>query len=176
MMEIENCFQLGYIVKPHGVHGALTIFLDTDNPEYYNKMESVYVEYQQKLVPFFIESIKPSGYKATVKFLDVDDIDLATQYKGCAIYLPLDMLPSLEEDQFYYHEIIGYKVIDQVVGEIGEIKYIYEANGNDLFAIDYKEKEILVPIRDEFIQKLDKKKSTVFLSLPDGLLDVYLNP
>jgi 16S rRNA processing protein RimM len=175
-MKIENCFQLGYIVKPHGVHGALTIFFDTDNPEYYNKMESVYVEYQQKLVPFFIDSLKPSGNKVTVKFHDIDDIDLAIQYKGCAIYLPLDMLPRLEDDQFYYHEIIGYKVIDEVVGEIGEVKYIYEANGNDLFAIEYKEKEILVPIRDEFIIKLDKKGSKVFLNLPEGLLDVYLNP
>ncbi len=175
-MEIEQCFQLGYIVKPHGIHGALTIFLDTDNPEYYSKMESVYVEYQQKLVPFFIDSFNPAGNRATVKFHDVDDIELASQYKGCAIYLPLDLLPSLAENQFYYHEIIGYKVIDQVVGEIGKVKYIYEANGNDLFAIEYKNKEILVPIRDEFIQKLDKKESTVFLNLPDGLLDVYLNP
>ena len=175
-MEIENCFQLGYIVKPHGVHGAITIFLDTDNPEYYRKLESVYVEYQQKLVPFFIDSLKLSGNKATIKFHDVDGIDLAIQYKGCAIYLPLELLPSLEEDQFYYHEIIGYRVIDREVGEIGMVKYIYEANGNDLFAIDYKQKEILVPIRDEFIQKLDKKESTVYLNLPAGLLDIYLNP
>ena len=175
-MKIEDCFQLGYIVKPHGVHGALTIFLDTDNPEYYNEMESVYVEYQQKLVPFFIDSFKPSGNKATVKFQDVDGIDLAARYKGCAIYLPLDMLPGLEDDQFYYHEIIGYRVVDQTVGEIGKVKDIYEANGNDLFAIDYKNKEILVPIRDEFIQKLDKYGSTVFLDLPEGLLDVYLKP
>jgi 16S rRNA processing protein RimM len=175
-MEIEHCFQLGYIVKPHGVHGALTIFLDTDNPEYYSKVESVYVEYQQKLVPFFIESFKLTGNKATVKFQDIDGIDRAAQYKGCVIHLPLDMLPGLGDNQFYYHEIIGYKVIDREAGEIGKIKYIYEANGNDLFAIDYRKKEILVPIRDEFIQKLDKKTSTVFLNLPDGLLDVYLNP
>jgi 16S rRNA processing protein RimM len=173
-MKIEDCFQLGYIVKPHGIHGALTIFLDSDNPEYYNEMESVYVEYQQKLLPFFIESFKPSGNKATVRFQDVDSIDLAARYKGCAIYLPLDMLPGLEDDQFYYHEIIGYRVVDQTVGEIGKVKDIYEANGNDLFAIDYKNKEILVPVRDEFIQKLDKNGSTVFLDLPEGLLDVYL--
>jgi 16S rRNA processing protein RimM len=139
-------------------------------------MESVYVEYQQKLVPFFIESFKLSGNKATVKFQDIDGIDLAAQYKGSAIYLPLDRLPGLGDNQFYYHEIIGYKVIDREAGEIGKVKHIYEANGNDLFGIDYGKKEILVPIHDEFIQKLDKKKSTVFLNLPDGLLDVYLNP
>ena len=174
-MKIEDCFQLGYIVKPHGIHGALTVFLDTDTPEYYEEMESVYVEYQQKLVPFFIKSFHLAGNKATVKFQDVDDIDIATQYKGCALYLSLDMLPALDEDQFYYHEIIGYKVIDGKVGEIGRVKYIYEANGNDLFAIDYKNKEVLVPITDEFIEKLSKKDSTIFLNLPDGLLDVYIN-
>jgi len=174
-MKIEDCFQLGYIVKPHGIHGAFTISLDTDNPEYYEEMESVYVEYQQKLVPFFIESIKLSGSKATLKFQDLDGIELAAQYKGCALYLPLDMLPRLEENQFYYHEIIGYRVIDQAVGEIGKVKNIYEANGNDLFVIDYKNKEILVPVKDEFIHKLDKKDTTIFLNLPDGLLDIYLN-
>ena len=174
-MKIEDCFQLGYIVKPHGIHGALTIFLDTDTPEYYEEMESVYVEYQHKLVPFFIKSYKLIGNKATLKFQDVNGIDAAARYKGCAIYLPLDMLPKLEEDQFYYHEIVGYLVVDQKVGEIGKVKYIYEANGNDLFAIDYKNKEILVPINDEFIEKLNKKETTIFLNLPDGLLDVYLN-
>jgi len=174
-MKIEDCFQLGYIVKPHGIHGAITIFLDTDDPEYYKEMESVYVEYQQKLVPFFIDSVKLVGNKATLKFHDVDSIEVAIQYKGCAVYLPLDMLPGLEEDQFYYHEIIGYKVIDQAAGEIGKVKYIYEANGSDLFAIDYKNKEILVPVHDEIIQKLDKKDNTIFLILPDGLLDIYLN-
>ena len=109
-----------------------------------------------------------------MKFQDVDGIDMASRYKGCAIYLPLNMLPKLESDQFYYHDIIGYRVIDQTAGEIGRVKDIYEANGNDLFAIDYENKEILVPVRDEFIQKLDKNESTVFLSLPEGLLDIYL--
>ena len=174
-MKIEDCFQLGYIVKPHGIHGALTIFLDTDTPKYYEEMESLYVEYQQKLVPFFIKSYKLIGNKATLKFQDVDGIDEAARYKGCAIYLPLNMLPKLEEDQFYYHEIVGYRVVDLKAGEIGKVKHIYEANGNDLFAIDYKNKEILVPINDEFIEKLNKKDTTIFLNLPDGLLDVYLN-
>jgi 16S rRNA processing protein RimM len=174
-MKIEDCFQLGYIVKPHGIHGALTIFLDTDNPEYYEEMESIYVEYQQKLVPFFIEFVKLKGHKATLKLQDVDGIELATQYKGCTIFPPLDMLPKLKEDQFYYHEIIGYRVIDQTIGEIGKVKNIYEANGNDLFVIDFKNKEILAPIKDKFIQKLDKKNTTIFLNLPNGLLDVYLN-
>ena len=56
-MKIEDCFQLGYVIKSHGLHGELSIFLDTDFPENYIEMESVYVEFQQKLVPFFVETI-----------------------------------------------------------------------------------------------------------------------
>lgn len=174
-MKIEDCFQLGYIVKPHGIHGALTIYLDTDNPDYYRELESVYVEHQQKLVPFFIDHMKINGNRATVKLHDIDEIEKASHYKGCALYLPLDMLPPLESNQFYYHEIIGYAARDHMHGELGEIKTIYEANGNDLFAIEYKGKEVLIPIRDEFIIKLDKKSREILLQLPEGLLDIYLN-
>jgi len=174
-MKIDDCFQLGYIVKPHGIHGALTIYLDTDNPDYYKELESVYVEFQRKLIPFFIDHMKLNGNRATVKFHDIEEIDQASLYKGCALYLPLDMLPHLANQQFYYHEIIGYIAIDRDRGELGEVKTIYEANGNDLFAVDYKGKEVLIPIRDEFIIELNKQAREILLELPDGLLDIYLN-
>jgi 16S rRNA processing protein RimM len=66
-------------------------------------------------------------------------------------------------------------VEDTVHGELGTVKTIYEANGNDLFAVDYEGKEVLVPIRDEFIVKLDKITGKILLNLPDGLIDIYLN-
>jgi 16S rRNA processing protein RimM len=173
-MKITDCFQLGYIVKPHGLKGEFTIFLDSDHPEYYKGLESVYVEFQHKLVPFFIDHIEIAGNKATVKLQDIDGIEDANQYKGCILYLPLDRLPELREDQFYYHEIIGFQVSDSVNGHLGEVTSVYEANGNDLLAIDYNGNEVLVPVREEFIIDLDKKNKSIILNLPDGLLDIYL--
>jgi 16S rRNA processing protein RimM len=174
-MKIEDCFQLGYIVKPHGIHGALTIYLDTDNPDYYKELESVYVEYQQKLVPFFIDHIKIKDNQATVEFQDIDGIEKASQYKGCTLYLPLDFLPPLGSGQFYYHDIIGFIAKERNLGKLGEVKTIYEANGNDLFSVLYKGKEVLIPIRDEFVIELNKEAREILLELPDGLIDIYLN-
>lgn len=174
-MKIEDCFQLGYIMKPHGIHGALTVFIDSDNPEQYKNLESVYVDFQHKLVPFFIDSLVLSGNKATVRFQDLTGIDQVSRYKGCSLYLPLTQLPDLEADQFYYHEIVGYTVSDRRAGSIGRVKSVYEGYGNDLFAIEYKKKEILVPIKDELILHLDKENRSIVLDLPDGLLEVYLN-
>jgi 16S rRNA processing protein RimM len=175
-MKIEDCFQLGYIIKPHGIQGAFTIYLDTDNQDYYKELESVYVEFRQKLIPFFIDYINIGTSKVTLKLYDVDDIESAKQYKGCPLLLPLNMLPTLDDHQFYYHEIVGFSVKDHAHGNLGKVKSVYEANGNDLFAIEYKGKEVLVPIRDEFIEKLDKNSRSIYLNLPEGLIDVYLNP
>jgi len=174
-MKIDDCFQLGYIIKPHGVQGTFTVYLDSDNPDYYGKLESVYIGYQQKLIPFFIDHIQIKGNKATLKLRDVDNLELANRYKGCAIFLPLKMLPALEDHQFYYHEVVGFSVADSNYGKLGVIRTIYEANGNDLFAIEYKGREVLVPIRDEFIIEFDKKAKSILVNLPDGLLDIYLN-
>ena len=175
-MKIEECFQLGYIVKPHGIKGSLSILIDSDDPDYYKELESVYVDFQHKLIPFFIEELIISGSKATLKLRDIDTKDTALLYKGCALYLPMDLLPVLEDDQFYYHEIVGFVVKDRMYGVLGKVSAVYEANGNDLLAIDHKGREVLVPIQDEFIVDFDKESGTILVNLPDGLLDIYLAP
>ncbi len=57
-MNKEACFQLGYVAKIHGIHGEVSIVLDVDNPEYYQNLESVFVEFNSRLVPFFIEHMQ----------------------------------------------------------------------------------------------------------------------
>jgi 16S rRNA processing protein RimM len=175
-MKIEDCFQLGYIVKPHGIQGAFTVYLDTDNPEHYKGIKSVYVEHQHKLIPFFVEHLHISGNRANLKFGDIDGIEAASAYKGCSLYLPLTMLPPLDDQQFYYHEIVGYAVQEASYGNLGVVSNVYEGHGNDLLAIKYKGSEVLVPLRDEFILGIDKRAKLISLDLPDGLIDIYLNP
>jgi 16S rRNA processing protein RimM len=61
-------------------------------------------------------------------------------------------------------------------GVLGKVSAVYEANGNDLLAVDHKGREVLVPIRDEFIVDFNKESKTILVNLPDGLLDIYLEP
>jgi len=175
-MDIESCYQLGYILKTHGIHGELLVYLDTDNPEEYKLLESVFVEIKQKLVPFFIEQIKVNDNKAIIRFQEIENLEAAEKLKGLALYLPLNFLPELDEGQFYYHEVVGFTVIDEIEGRIGKILNIYEANGNDLFGVDHHGHEVLIPIQNDLIKKIDKMGKEIYMILPDGLLDVYLNP
>ncbi|MCD8539827.1 MAG: hypothetical protein LRY55_08720 [Leadbetterella sp.] len=59
---------------------------------------------------------------------------------------------------------------------IGKLRAIYESTGQDLFAIEAEDKEVLVPIVDDFIHRIDHENQKIEVKLPEGLLDVYMNP
>lgn len=173
-MNIDSCFQLGYIAKTHGVQGEVTFVLDVDNPEDYDQLESVFIEMNGKLVPFFITSFQLQREKAIVKLEDVNSFENADKLVGNALYLPLTQLPELDEDQFYYHDIINYQVIDNDKGALGTIANVYALPHQDLIAMNYQNKEVLIPITDDIVTKVDHKKKELYVELPDGLLEIYL--
>ncbi len=173
-MNIDACYQLGYVIKKHGTRGEVSIFLDVDQPDEYSELESVFVEINQKLIPFFIESIQIRDGKAVVKFEDIDTQEEAQALKAKAIYLPLSTLPELEDNQFYYHQIVGYTIVDQKLGEVGIIKSVVTTSMQDLLAVEYKEKEVLIPINDSIVLNADHENKVMVVNMPDGLLDVYL--
>lgn len=174
-MRREECFYLGKIVAKYSFKGELLIKLDSDEPENHLGMESVFVECNKNLVPFFIK--KSSLHKSEllrVRFEDVDDEEAANDLLRCDVYLPLEQLPELNDDQFYYHEIIGFEVEDVNFGPVGILKGVNDKTPQVLFEIDREGIEILVPLNDQFMQKIDKLNKKIVLNVPDGLIEMFL--
>ena len=175
-MNKTDCFFLGKIVKKYSFKGELLVKLDTDEPELYEHMDSVFVDLRNNLVPFFIESSQlHKSELLRIKFEDVDTEEDADALLKSGVYLPLEFLPKLEDDKFYFHEIIGFKVEDKHFGFVGIIKAINDSTAQSLFEIDHNGTQVLIPMNDEFITKVDKKKNTIFVDTPEGLIDLYLN-
>ena len=174
-MQKEECFYLGTIVKKYSFKGELLIKLDTDNPEMYTKMESVFVEQNKNLIPFFIKDC--SLHKSEllrIRFEEVNTEEDANSLIGSDLYLPLDLLPELSGNQFYYHEVIGFNVNDQNHGPIGTISGINEQTAQALFEIDHDGKQILIPIHDEIVKNIDRVNKVITIEAPEGLIDLYL--
>jgi 16S rRNA processing protein RimM len=176
-MQKEDCFFLGKIVKKYSFKGELLIKLDTDEPAIYEGMDSVFVELRNNLIPFFIErSQLHKSQLLRVKFEEVDTEQDADSLMKCDLYLPLEFLPKLEDDKFYFHEIIGFTVEDANYGTVGIIKGINDSTAQTLFEIDKDGTEILIPMNDHFIKKVDKKNKTITVETPEGLIDLYVSP
>ena len=174
-MRKEDCFYLGKIAKKFSFKGEVLIYLDTDEPELYVNMESVFVECSKYLVPFFIEnsSLHKNDF-LRVKFEDVSTEEEADEIMGNAVYLPLKMLPKLKGDKFYFHEVIGFEIEDKRLGIVGIIQSVNDSAAQPLFEVLKGDIEILIPMIDQFLVKIDRANKKVLMDLPEGLIEMYL--
>ncbi len=174
-MEKDQCFQLGSIIRKVGTDGRVLLLMDTDNPKHYLKTESVFVELHGSLVPFFISSLRlqPSN-QAHLKLEDVDLPEQADALLGAGVYLPLDKLPVLSGNKFYYHEIIGFSVEDtQTNTHVGIIRDVLENGPNDLFWVEAEgNPEIYIPVTDDWLVRVDRLNRKIEMRLPEGLVEV----
>lgn len=176
-MRKEDCFYLGKIVSKFSYKGEVLVKLDTDEPEIYENMESVFVSLRNNLVPFFIK--KCSLHKSSllrIRFEEVSNEDDADKIMGAELYLPLKFLPKLTGNRFYYHEVIGFSMEDSVHGHIGTIKSVNDTTSQALFEVEKKDKQLLIPINDEIVTKVDRENKIIYVTTPEGLVDLYLNP
>jgi len=175
-MRKQDCFYLGKIVRKHSFKGEVVAKLDTDEPELYKNLESVFVALGNDLVPFFIEeSLLQKGNQLRIQFEDVESEADADAIMGSGLYLPLEFLPKLSGNKFYFHEIIGFNIEDVNYGNVGVITRINDSSAQPLFEIDSNGVEVFIPMIDDFIKKVDRDNKKIIVESPAGLIDLYLN-
>ncbi|TAD97618.1 MAG: 16S rRNA processing protein RimM [Bacteroidetes bacterium] len=171
-MKKEDCYELGYILRTHGLKGEVVAFFDVDEPEYYEDLEAVFIEQKGKLISFPIQKVSFRPDTVVLKFKKMDKIEDVQHLKGSKLFLSLEELPELE-DGFFFHEVIGYQVVDLVLGILGKVTVIYELPSQNLLAMDYKGVEVLIPMNKEIMLEVDKEKQQINVDLPEGLLEIY---
>ena len=178
-MNLSDCYYLGYISRISNNSKKAVIRLDTDQPENYKKLESVLIQMHasdQSPVPFFIRRSGPlQGLDLNIELEETQLPPDISFLKGKSVFLPLTELSSLGEKAFYYHEIIGYEVLDEIFGHVGKVIDVYESAAHPVLAIDRNGQEVLIPATDQVLVKLDKSQKKIYVSAPEGLIDLYLD-
>ncbi|MFK7785861.1 MAG: ribosome maturation factor RimM [Crocinitomicaceae bacterium] len=174
-MNKADCFHLGYIAKLHGYKGGVSLFLDVTNPEDYRGLDAIFVDINNHLTPFFIETmqLKNKGF-ALVNLEGVNDENTAKKILRKDVYLPAQILPELEGINFYDHEVVGFKVIDEKHGDVGVMQQVIDLKVNPLLQIDKDGVEVLIPLIDGVVKKVDRKNKELHILAPDGLIELYL--
>jgi 16S rRNA processing protein RimM len=171
-MNIDTCYKIGFIMKPHGLKGQVTIALDPEAPEDFSSIDTVFVQVRERLLPFFIEGISLKGNKAFLKLEEINTPEDAQHISKSALYLPKTARPKSARGAFYDDEVIGFEVTDTAIGSLGKITEVVQAGPNKLLSVDYQGKEVLVPLNSPFIDSVNKTKKRIIVTLPDGFLEI----
>ena len=174
-MNKADCFHLGYVAKLHGFKGEVSLFLDVTDPSDYASLDAVYIDINDQLTPFFVESIKlKNGNFAAVRFEGLTDENAAKKILRKDIYLPAQILPELKGTNFYDHEVVGFKVIDANFGEVGILEQVVDLPVNPLLQVMRGEKEVLIPFIDGLVTKVDRENKELHVTAPEGLIEIYI--
>lgn len=173
-MRKEDCYFVGKITRRHGYSGNVILKLDTDQPEYYNKLESIFIEINGLLVPFFIEKSQWNKMGTLILTFKNTQEALIDQILGKDTYLPLSSLPPLSGNQFYYHEVIGFSIIDTQGKNYGQIASINDMAAQPYFVLNLHQNEVIIPIIKDWIVKVNRENQQIQMQLPDGLLNIFL--
>jgi|TARA_B110000914_G_scaffold112345_1_gene98348 16S rRNA processing protein RimM len=173
-MKKEACFYLGTIIGKYSFKGELLVKTDTDNINSYTSLTSVFIDIENRLIPYFVKHcLVHKSSLLRFKLEDVSGEEAANVLLRKKIYLPLELLPNLTGNKFYYHEVIGFKIIDQKKGEIGTILKINDQTAQPLFEVNDGNKKILIPLHDDLLINLNRKDKSILVNLPDGLIDLF---
>lgn len=172
---MEGFIDIGHISKLHGYKGEVSLFLDVTYPEDYHKIELIFLEMDGIPTPFQVVSLKSmnKGF-VVVRLQEISNEHEAKKIVRKRVYMPEQVLSELDENSFYDHEIIGFEVIDSQAGSIGTVSSVIDHSTNPLLQVDYKGKEILIPLNLDLNKKIVRNKRQLFVTLPEGLLNLYL--
>jgi 16S rRNA processing protein RimM len=161
----------GRITKINGFEGAVTVKLEKIFIENIPDMESVFLEIEGRPVPFFIKSLDYNGGDiARLQFADYESDTKAAGFVGCMVFLTSYSENNSGDDKV---SLTGYTVFSGKDNRLGRIAELTSVSGQWLLTVKSETgKEYLIPLHEDFIIKIDKKKKIIFMELPEGLTEI----
>lgn len=172
-MKKDDHYLLGSLLKTTGVKGEIILKFDNELSEEILKLESILVEVDGKLVPFFIEKIKiKSTQTAIVQIEGITSEEKSQEFIGNSFYVDKEKSKDLVDNYNEYIDFKGYKVKDQNKKFVGTILEIIEITENPLISVETENGEVLIPANDDLIIEVDDEMQVIYMEIPEGLLDI----
>jgi 16S rRNA processing protein RimM len=173
MRDPEELIPVGKIIDTHGIKGQVKVHSYSGNADSLGSTRSVILKNPAGvLCEFAVKGFKANSGRFIVTLADLDDINMALPHVGSEICLKRCQLPELENDEFYWSDLIGLQVMTEDGTLLGSIADIFETGSNDVYVVRDGTREYLIPAIAEVIKVIDPAGGKVIIRPLDGLLDL----
>lgn len=118
-----------------------------------------------------IKSLKKLNKYALVSFYGINDPETALKYRGAILNADKSLLPALQEEEYFYEQIIGLAVYTTDGDIIGKVSDIFETGSNDVYVVKGLNKEYLIPAIRDVIKEINLDEEKIIIQTVEGLLD-----
>ena len=165
---------VGRVTGAHGVRGGLRVHSYAESMELFQTGAPIRVTQTDGSVStMIVEWVRPHGRGLRMGLELVNDRDQAERLAGASLYIDRSRLPVLEEDTYYWHELIGLRVCDPTGILLGRLDKVIPTPANDVYVVngevDGHSRELLIPAIAKVVRKIDLKIGTMVVDPPEGL-------
>lgn len=172
-MKKDDHYLLGSLLKTTGNKGEIILKLNSDLSEEIQKLESIFIDIDGKLVPFFIENIKVKSSSTVVVKIEGIDTELASEeFIGCDFYISMQQKNGIDLGFVDTTDVAGYIVKNRNNKLIGTVIEFIDISKNPLLNVKTESGEVLIPASDELIIEVDDDQRIILMTIPEGLLDL----
>lgn len=167
---MQKVLQVGTIIKTHGIRGEVKVYPLTDDVNRFKKLKEVILEPEKDNITLEIEGVKFFKNLVILKFKGFDNINDIEMHVKKGIYVTRENAVECEEDEYFVADLIGLDVVTDENEEFGKVKDVIHTGANDVYVIDYNDKEVLVPAIKQCIKDISIKDNKMTIHLMKGLI------
>jgi 16S rRNA processing protein RimM len=166
----KNLFPIGRVVKPHGVRGKVKVEYFGEDLHRFSLYREIFIEDEKgKPEPYEVLEAVPQPPRLILRLKGIEKIEEAEPLIGKGILIEKEALLKLGEGEYYWMDILGMKVETQEGKRIGKVRKIFPTGAHDVYVVEGKRGEILLPATEEVIQSIDLKRGVMKVVRMEGL-------
>jgi len=162
---------IGIIRKPHGVRGEASVEPWTDSPDRFTEVSRITLVSPDEVLQrdVSIESVRPHGDRVLLKFVGIDSVE---ELRGWTLEIPDEEARVPGEDEYFLHDLVGMKLVDESGNERGVVTDAYEGGGGTLLEVTRGGRKFEVPFATDICTKIDAAAKTIVVNFPEGLDEI----
>jgi len=170
---LADMFNVGKIVNTHGIKGEVKVQRITDFEDRFENGNQLILEKEKgQTLELEVDGHRIHKGFDLIHFKGYDNINDVEHFQGLYLKILENQQTDLEENEFYYHEIIGCAVYLISGEKLGTVKEILAPGANDVWVTEREGgKDVLVPYIEDVVKEVDVSARKVVIEPMEGLLD-----
>ncbi|MBN2254790.1 MAG: 16S rRNA processing protein RimM [Deltaproteobacteria bacterium] len=166
----RDLLKIGTITKPVGFRGRLKVVSYIESPQILDSLQEIYIKCGDRdPVAYGVRYVSFTSRHISLELSGVTDGEAARLLRGCDVFVSADRLEKLPDGEYYWHDIIGLRVITRDGRTLGTIDHVFETGSNDVYVCTGGDREILLPAIEDVILHIDIDRGVMIVDLLEGL-------
>lgn len=170
-VDVDPLFPAGVVIGVHGLQGDLKVRPHSQDSSSLEGAKEITLQRGETTVSRH-QVTKAARHKGNflLRLDGITSLERAQSFIGCEVLIARDALQSLPEDEFYWFQLEGLQVQDHRYGDLGKIVEIFTTPAHDILVVQGLRGEVLIPVVEAFILKIDEEAGIMHVDLPEGLV------